>query len=111
MSLISSVPSTSAESTVPSRRMTLTRLDANYQSSVYTNATNDFTNLIDSYTLTNARLSWMGQEDVWEAALEVTNLTDELYYLTIFDQRTSVGQVTGQPGFPRMYGLTLKRRF
>jgi iron complex outermembrane receptor protein len=87
------------------------RLDANYQSSVYTNATNDFTNLIDSYTLTNARLSWMGQEDLWEAALEVTNLTDELYYLTIFDQRTSVGQVTGQPGFPRMYGLTLKRRF
>jgi len=87
------------------------RLDANYQSSVYTSPTNDFTNLIDSYTLTNARLSWKGQEDEWEAAFEVTNLSDELYYLTIFDQRTSVGQVTGQPGYPRMYGVTIKRRF
>jgi iron complex outermembrane receptor protein len=87
------------------------RLDANYQSEVYTNATNDFTNLIDDYTLTNARLSWKGQENEWEAAFEVTNLSDELYYLTIFDQRTSVGQVTGQPGLPRMYGITVKRRF
>jgi iron complex outermembrane recepter protein len=87
------------------------RVDANYQSDVYTNATNDFSNLIDSYTLTNARLSWKGLDDQWEAAFEVTNLSDELYYLTIFDQRTSVGQVTGQPGYPRMYGVTLRRRF
>jgi iron complex outermembrane receptor protein len=89
------------------------RVDASYQSDVYTNATNDIYNLIDAYTLTNARLSWKATEAEWEAALEVTNLTDELYYLTIFDQHqaTSVGQVTGQPGFPRMWAVTLRRRF
>ncbi len=91
------------------------RVDASYQSDVYTNATNDIYNLIEAYTLTNARLSWksLDVEARWEAALEVTNLTDELYYLTIFDQHqaTSVGQVTGQPGFPRMWAVTLRRKF
>ena len=70
-------------------------------------------NLIDSYTLVNARLVWQSTEGTWESALEVTNLTDKLYYLTMFDQHqgTSVGQVTGQPGLPRMWGITIKRSF
>jgi iron complex outermembrane receptor protein len=89
------------------------RADANYQSEIYTNATNDVFNLIDSYTLVNARLVWQSEEGQWESALEVTNLTDKLYYLTLFDQHqaTSVGQVTGQPGLPRMWGITIKRSF
>ena len=89
------------------------RVDANYQSDVYTNATNDTFNLLQGYTLTNARLGWQSTEGAWEAAFEVTNLTDRLYYLTIFDQHqaTSVGQVTAQPGYPRMFGFTVKRSF
>ena len=89
------------------------RADANYQSDVYTNATNDTFNLIDSYTLVNARLVWQSTEGAWETALEVTNLTDKLYYLTLFDQHqaSSVGQVTAQPGYPRMWGVTVKRSF
>jgi iron complex outermembrane receptor protein len=89
------------------------RFDASYQDDVYTSPTNEATNLIDAYTLVNARLTWKGPDRDWEAALEVTNLTDELYYLTIFDQHqpTSAGQVTGQPGMPQQWAVTLKRNF
>jgi iron complex outermembrane recepter protein len=89
------------------------RLDASYQSSMYTNATNDTFNLVDSYVLANARLTWRSKEQDWQVSFEVTNLFDKLYYLNIFDQHqaTSVGQVTGQPGLPRQWAITLKRNF
>ena len=36
----------------------------------------------------------------WEASFEVTNLTDEYYFLTRFDQFTLTGMTDGQPGRP-----------
>ena len=38
------------------------------------------TSLIESYTLTNARLAGAPRRDLWETAVEVTDVTDELYY-------------------------------
>lgn len=61
--------------------------------------------------LANARLTWRSLEQAWEAALEVTNLTDKLYYLTLFDQFASSGTVSGTPGEPCMWGLAIKRSF
>lgn len=87
------------------------RVDASYQDDIYTNATNGPRNKIDDYTLTNARVWWSSPSDEWEVALEVKNATDELYYLTLFDQANSVGQVTGTPGLPRTWRLSAKKRF
>jgi iron complex outermembrane receptor protein len=87
------------------------RLDVNYQSDLYTNGANRPTNLIDSYALANARLTWRSGGDAWQASLEVTNLTDEYYYLTRFDQYSLTGISDGQPGRPREFALTVRRNF
>lgn len=87
------------------------RLDAAYQGSLYANAVNGSLNYINAYTLLNARLTWRPAGGDWEAAFEVTNLTNQLYYLTKFDQSGNAGFVQGQPGMPREWALTVKRRF
>ncbi len=75
------------------------------------NPTNDPLNLIDDYTLVNARLWWASPDDDWVIEFEVMNLTDKLYYLTKFDQYQSVGQIIGQPGLPATYGISVRRNF
>ena len=45
---------------------------------------------------------------MWQAALEVTNLFEEYYYLTTFDLRgAGAGFVKAQPGRPREWALTI----
>jgi iron complex outermembrane receptor protein len=88
------------------------RLDASYRSDVYVLPVNASTNLIEGYTLTNARLMWDSADGLWGAAFEITNLTDEYYFHTLFDQYASGGgTLAGQPGWPRTYGVTLRRQF
>ena len=87
------------------------RIDASYQSSIYASATNASTNYVDSYTLANIRLTWRSHDEDWQLAFEVTNLFDKYYFLNKFDQAGSVGQVTGQPGLPRQWAVTVKRNF
>jgi iron complex outermembrane receptor protein len=62
-----------------------------------------------SRDLVNARIGFVDREGRWEAALIVTNLTDEFYYLNKFDLSGLV--VSGIPSRPRAWGLTLKRNF
>jgi len=87
------------------------RIDATYQGDLYATGSNAPTNLIEAYTLVNARLTWRNDEGDWETSLEATNLTDEYYFITRFDQFTLTGFTDGQPGRPREYALTVKRRF
>jgi iron complex outermembrane receptor protein len=87
------------------------RLDVSYQDQVYANAVNAETNLIDAYTLTNGRLTWRSGSETWEAALEVTNLTDEYFYVTLFDLWGPAGYIHGQPSRPREAAMTFKRSF
>jgi iron complex outermembrane receptor protein len=87
------------------------RLDVAYTDQVYSNAVNADTNLIDAYTISNARLTWRSGDDTWEAALEVTNLTDEYYYVTLFDLWGPAGYIHGQPSRPRESAITFKRSF
>jgi iron complex outermembrane receptor protein len=54
---------------------------------------------VDQYTLTNARVTFNTNDDAWSVALEATNITDELYY------------ITGQPGRPAEYAVSIRRRF
>jgi iron complex outermembrane recepter protein len=88
------------------------RVDAAHQSSVFSAAINDpLWNQIDAYTVVNARLTWRNQKADWQAALNVTNVTDKLYYLTLFDTHTSAGYVNGQPAMPRQWSVTVKHNF
>jgi iron complex outermembrane receptor protein len=85
------------------------RIDANYQSKIFTDATNASTNQIDAYPLANASLTWRSPSEMWSASFQVTNLFDRYYYLTKNDLSTSAGFIYGQPGRPREFALTLKR--
>jgi iron complex outermembrane receptor protein len=87
------------------------RLDVTYQGDLYTNGSNGPTNLIKAYTLANARITWRNGNGDWDTSFEVTNLTNEYYFLTRFDQFSLTGLSDGQPGRPREFALTVKRRF
>jgi len=98
------IPLGSAGSVIP-------RVDAAYQSEVYTNAVNGATNLIDGYTIANARISWRNANEDLELGLEVTNLFDKYYFHTLFDlTRAGAGFVTGLPGRPREWAITAKKK-
>lgn len=66
----------------------------------------------DGYELLNLRLQWENAERTWMAAVGGTNVTDEKYYLNIFDL-TFFGQntVEGQPGRPSEWYVTFTRNF
>jgi iron complex outermembrane receptor protein len=88
------------------------RLDASYQGDMYSNATNALSNLIESYTLANARLIFRNDARDLEIAAEVTNLFDKYYVLTNVDQSIgTAGLSNDQPGRPREWALTVTKRF
>ena len=69
-------------------------------------------NLIDSYTLANARVWWTsGEDDAWTLAFEVQNLADKYYLQTKVNDAYAVGTVYGSPGKPRTWAFTVKKDF
>ncbi|MPT46974.1 MAG: TonB-dependent receptor [Sphingobium sp.] len=88
------------------------RMDASYQGRMYTNGANRPTNRIDAYTMANARLTWANDPKDLEVSLEVTNLFDKYYYLTLFDLTVANGGVaSAAPGRPREWAVSLKKKF
>lgn len=89
----------------------MVRGDASFQSQLYTNGNNLVSNRIGGYTMYNARLVWKNADGDLEAALEGTNLGDKYYYVSRADQYTGAGHTDAQPGRPREWALTIKKRF
>jgi iron complex outermembrane recepter protein len=87
------------------------RMDFDYEGSVYGNPTNAPTNRISPYLTANGRITYRTSDDDWELALEVTNLTDKYYALTIDDSHASTAYVSIQPARPREWVLSLRRSF
>ena len=88
------------------------RLDLSYQDSFFTSAINRPPyNVIDSHTLLNGRFTWRSSDEDWQVALEATNITDELYYLGIFDNRGSSKAIQGLPAAPMQWAISVKRNF
>lgn len=87
------------------------RVDGSYQSEMFTEAINAPDNRIDSYFVSNARITWRSPEDSWTTSLEVTNLTNEYYEFSRFDQHLSSSTVSANPAPPLMWALTIKRSF
>jgi iron complex outermembrane receptor protein len=88
------------------------RIDAAYQGDVYSSAANRSSNLIESYTIANARITWRNRDEDLEVSAEVTNLFDEYYLLTVNDQSAgSQGYTHAQPGRPREWAVSVKKKF
>jgi iron complex outermembrane receptor protein len=87
------------------------RVDAAFQDDVHTSPTNNNLDIIEDYTLYNARLWWTSPSEDWEISLEGQNLGDTVYFHTLFEQAGSVGQVTGNPGLPRTWRINAKKSF
>jgi iron complex outermembrane receptor protein len=67
---------------------------------------------VPSYTLANARLTWRNEPKDLDVALEVTNLADKYYFLSKFDLTgAGAGTITGSPGRPREWAITVKKKF
>jgi iron complex outermembrane receptor protein len=66
----------------------------------------------ESYGILNFRLTWDAPSDDWSASFAVTNVTDELYYINKFSLLSAgFGTMEGQPGTPRQWLASVKRRF
>lgn len=88
------------------------RFDAAYQGDIYGSAANRSSNLIESFTIANARLTWRNAGGDLDVSAEVTNLFDTYYLQTVNDQSPgSQGYVIGQPGRPREWAISMKKRF
>jgi iron complex outermembrane receptor protein len=106
---------------LPSGGSLTARVDASYQDEVYTQAVNYLqaqpindrkTAWIDDYTLSHLRLTWRSAGGDWETALDVSNLTDEIYYQNIVDGvYTTIGSQTAVVGPPRMWTMLFKKTF
>jgi iron complex outermembrane receptor protein len=68
-------------------------------------------NLVDSYFLTNARMSWRSGDDGWGVFFEVKNVFDEYYLTNKINDAGPVGHVFGAPGKPRTWAVTIRRNF
>src|SRR5690606_38439928 len=87
------------------------RFDGSYRSKIFTETTNTPWSEIDSQLLGNARLTYTTADQDWRAAFEVQNVFDKFYFLSVSDITTAQGAVTGVPGLPRTWALSVKRSF
>lgn len=86
------------------------RLDVNHQDSFFTNAVNNPLNNTPSYTVANARLTWLNAAKDLQVALSITNLTDKYHYLNVF-YTTTANTSIGAPARPREWAVTVKKDF
>jgi iron complex outermembrane receptor protein len=87
------------------------RLDGSYQSKVFDNAENTSWARIPGRFLANAKITYSRNED-WRVALEVQNLFDKYYFMSKSDVSSfQLGVVTGVPGLPRTWALSVERSF
>jgi len=91
------------------------RIDFYYQDETFAGFDNSvtprLTEYLPSFTLTNARVTWRNEDDDLSIALEVTNLTDEYYFLSVFDSRPNNGVKAVSPARPREWAITVRKDF
>ncbi|MGH8138440.1 MAG: TonB-dependent receptor [Steroidobacteraceae bacterium] len=96
------------------------RLDASYHSRRNNNNWNDYAGptgtgpqaFTPGMTLMNGRITWEDDTQAWSVAAFVTNLTNKYYYQSFLDLRAfGEGQLSAQPGEPREWGVTVRRKF
>ena len=87
------------------------RLDFTFASGFYTNANNDANSYVSGHQDLNGRLTYKPATGNWELAVLGTNLTDKLWYTSVFDLSATQGQVYGLPAAPRSIEVQFKKNF
>ena len=87
------------------------RLDWSYRSDFFYNSINNPYNLIDGYNLVNGRLTFDSPDRAWSISAAVTNIFDKFYYTGKAENIGSFGVVTGNPGRPREWSISVRRSF
>ena len=82
-----------------------------YSDSFYYSLRNFDSTELDSYTITNARVSYTSEDQDWELAAFVKNITDEEYAVTGFDISLFCGCSEITAGEPRWWGVSVRRNF
>ena len=88
------------------------RLDWNYVAKQQTSAINNnvLAVLPVLFDVLNARLTWKSEEEDWQVAFAVTNVTDKLYYTGIGPNNNS-GTTSANPAMPREWSISVKKTF
>jgi iron complex outermembrane receptor protein len=87
------------------------RLDASYQSRVYFDPQNLLASSQGGYSVLNGHLTWMRASGKLSVVVDVNNMTNRLYYLSMFNSLKAYGILTGQPAEPRNVLASLKYNF
>jgi iron complex outermembrane receptor protein len=87
------------------------RYGISYQDDVYFGANNNPLTLGPSYSLHNARVSWLSPDGSWEAALFGTNITDERAVQSKLDFFNLFGTVQTTYVRPEEWAFSVKKRF
>jgi iron complex outermembrane receptor protein len=66
---------------------------------------------IPGYAVSNLRLTWRNQHGDLDVTLFASNIFDRYYYYSKFDLSSLAGTITGSPGAPLEWGLTIKKTF
>jgi iron complex outermembrane receptor protein len=87
------------------------RLDWTYQTKVFNDPSNNPLAEQPAYGLLAARLTWDTLLKGWQAALEIQNALNKVYYINKYDDLASFNLVDGQPGMPRTAFVSVKKIF
>jgi len=87
------------------------RLDYAYASGFYTNANNDANSHVYGHEELNGNLTYKPATGGWELSVLGTNLTNRLWYTSVFDLSATQGQVYGLPSAPRSIEVQFKKTF
>ncbi len=87
------------------------RGDVTYVDHFQSQSDNDPKTVVPGYTLVNAKISLIGEDDRWELALTAQNLFDKRYLRQIQDQPLFARNYLAVAGDPRTYGLVLRVRY
>ncbi len=91
--------------------MVTIRFDGSYQGKMYTTSENTSWSLVDSRFIGNGQVSWTSPDKDWKVTAEVKNIFNKYYFQSVSDVTTSLGIVSGVPGLPRTWQVSVKRTF
>jgi iron complex outermembrane receptor protein len=85
------------------------RLDGIHRSAVFNEPTNAYFNYLESRNIYNARVAYRSPSEDWETSVAVLNLTDEIFYHSIFGR--GADRASGMPDRGRQWLVSLRRTF
>ena len=87
------------------------RLDWSYRSSFFYNSVNNDFSKINGYSTFSGRLTYDSADKGWQLSAGVTNIFKKFYYTGVAENVGSFGVVTGNPGRPREWSISVRRSF